>query len=113
MSKKAVDLLRKYRMLLQTLNPESFKNLYEAMESQVNSTGNSTHRWIKISNLTKGQSNKDFIRKLFQKTWKITGIEVYAAAGDEIAFAAIVKFNSHSSARKALESFQWETVSAS
>ena len=107
-TKEACELLDKYRNLF-TKDQEKFKNLYKTLEKQILSTGNSQNKSLKLSNLNEEDSISQ-IQNLFENSIRIQSFEFGNEEIDgKINYYCILKFNSHSSARKTLEGFHlWD-----
>jgi hypothetical protein len=90
-------------------NQKSFNNLYSSLFKQITITGNCLNKSIKISGLSKDNTANDILN-LFGNDDRIKDL----AFNNELAryetnYYCIIKFNSHSSARKTLEKFsKWD-----
>lgn len=107
-TKEACEILDKYRYLFKK-DQEHFQNLYKTLEKQMTSTGNSQNKSLKISGLTPDDTEED-IKKLFSNPVRIHSLNLSKEFQDgKMNYYCILKFNSHSSARKTLEGFHlWD-----
>lgn len=89
--------------------PVKFLNLLHNLERQLIPSGNCLNKFLKISNVNP-ENGRDYINKLFNKPDRIVDIEFQTELKDDKThYFAIVKFPSHSAARKTLEGFsKWE-----
>lgn len=110
---EAIDFLKSHQDLFN--DTVKYENLLMNLRRQIVQRGNRLNKHLKISNLPQN-SDKKFVAKLFAKPERISEIEIFSIK--EECFG-IVKFASHSAARKTLESFadfekykvEWYTVS--
>lgn len=110
---EAIDFLKSHQDLFN--DTIKYENLLMNLRRQIVQRGNRLNKHLKISNLPEN-SDKKFVAKLFAKPERISEIEILNQ--NQECFS-IVKFASHSAARKTLESFadfekykvEWYTVS--
>ena len=107
-TKEACEILKQNRFLFQN-DLESFENLYKTLEKQILATGNSQNKSLKLSGLTSDDS-EDFVKGLFLNPVRIQSLAFAKEEIDgKIVYYCILRFNSHSSARKTLEGFHhWD-----
>lgn len=107
-TQQACEFLKNHRHLFKN-DVEKFENLYNTLEKQLNASTNSLNKSLKISNLTSEMTEQD-IKALFENPIRIQKIEFKSEEYRKVLnHYCILKFNSHSSARKTLEGFhQWE-----
>jgi hypothetical protein len=107
-TKEACTFLRKHRDQFNT-DPSKFENLLVNLEKQVVPTGNCLNKLLKVSNISK-KCNKKSIKKLFKNSSRILDITFHTETQDHlINHYAVLKFPSHSAARKTLEGFHsWD-----
>lgn len=104
----ACELLKKHSESLSS-DPTKFQNLLINLEKQVVPSGNCLNKYLRISGLSQ-HTNEAHIRKLFKNSTRILDIVIHLGIEYEsIVRYAILKFPSHSAARKTLESFHhWD-----
>jgi tetratricopeptide (TPR) repeat protein len=109
-TKEALTFLNKKRHLFK-YDKEKFDNLCNTLEKQLNASSNSLNKNIKISGISSEFSDED-IKSLFENPVRIKSIQFGSELDHKVLnFFCIVKFNSHSSARKTLEGFRsWEKL---
>lgn len=107
-TKSALEFLDKNKYLFRN-DQEKFINLYKTLEKQLSASANSLNKNLKISNLSPFSSESE-IFQLFDNPIRIQSIEFNSeTALNRENYFCILRFNSHSSARKTLEGFhQWE-----
>ncbi|OMJ82921.1 hypothetical protein SteCoe_16252 [Stentor coeruleus] len=107
-TQQACDILDQYRHYFKN-DEEKFENLYKTLAKQLNSKGNSLNKSIKISGLSSTDTDK-FVLSLFFNTSRVQTVELHKEhTGENYNFYSILRFNSHSSARKTLEGFhKWD-----
>ncbi|OMJ82866.1 hypothetical protein SteCoe_16334 [Stentor coeruleus] len=108
-TKQACEILEKYRHIFK-YDYEKYTNLYNTLKKQIDSTGNCQNKCLKISNLNKSDTQHTVI-SFFNNSIRIQKITLHQEDIDgKIVYYGILKFNSHSSARKTLEGFHhWDT----
>ena len=97
---EAIEFLKDHRTLF-TQEICKYDNLLNNLRRQIVQRGNRLNKNLKISNLPL-TANFFFVKNLFLKPERIVSIELYLEASNHYA---IVRFSSHSAARKTLESF--------
>ena len=97
---EAIDFLKHHRGLF-TQDPSKYDNLLINLRRQIVQRGNRLNKYLKISNLPKNVEKSDIIN-LFYKPERILAVDILE---ESAGLYAIVKFSSHSAARKTLESF--------
>jgi hypothetical protein len=101
---EAIQILTQYKYLF-AQDMIKFDNLMQNLRRQVVQKGNRLNKFLKISPLPIG-STKESVLLLFNNSKRIADIELYNE-GSQIY--AILKFSTHSAARKTLEGFSgWE-----
>jgi tetratricopeptide (TPR) repeat protein len=107
-TKEACEILEKYQYLFKH-DYEKYQNLYSTLKKQIDPTGNCQNKNLKISHLDP-QDLKDNILGFFSNPVRIQDVELRKEEVDgKIVYYCILKFNSHSSARKTLEGFHhWD-----
>mmetsp|Transcript_12362 Transcript_12362/g.18003 ORF Transcript_12362/g.18003 Transcript_12362/m.18003 type:complete len:303 (+) Transcript_12362:17-925(+) len=107
-TEEACQLLQKHKHLFY-YDMEKFENLYNTLQRQLVSNGNSLNKSLKISGLS-SSDDEDSLRSLFANPVRIITVTFdYEICEDKENFFAILGFNSHSSARKTLEGFHhWD-----
>ena len=101
---EAIEILKQHKHLFYT-DMVKYENLLQNLKRQVVQKGNRLNKLLKISPLPLDFSN-DSVKSLFGNSKRISDIELYNE-GSHIY--AILKFSTHSAARKTLESFNgWE-----
>ena len=107
-TKDACEFLRKHRDQFAS-DFTKFENLLINLEKQVIPTGNCLNKYLKISGLTKNCTEKH-IKRLFKNPARVVDISFLVEMVDTTQNRyAVVKFASHSAARKTLEGFHhWE-----
>mmetsp|Transcript_12359 Transcript_12359/g.18001 ORF Transcript_12359/g.18001 Transcript_12359/m.18001 type:complete len:297 (+) Transcript_12359:22-912(+) len=108
-TEQACKLLKAYKHLF-FYDMEKFENLLGTLCKQVTKSGNSLKKSLKLSFL-KPEDNQKTVRALFSNSVRILEVSLdHEICEDKDNFFAILKFNSHSSARKTLEGFShWDT----
>jgi len=108
-TEEACQLLQKHKHLFY-YDMEKFENLLGTLCKQVTKSGNSLKKSLKLSFL-KPEDNQKTVRTLFSNSVRILEVSLdHEICEDKDNFFAILKFNSHSSARKTLEGFShWDT----
>lgn len=103
---EACKLLEDYRHLFVN-NIERYQNLYNTIYKQLDETASSLSRIIKVSCLMKSD-NLEKVKTLFNNSPRILHVSLGNEEEEDgdTNYYAILRFNSHSSARKALESFR-------
>ena len=97
---EAIDFLKLHRNLF-IQDPSKYENLLINLRRQIIQKGNRLNKFLKISGLPQS-AKKNTVINLFSKPERIQAVDIYE---DNIGVYAIVKFSSHSAARKTLESF--------
>jgi RNA recognition motif-containing protein len=107
-TKEACEILEKNRDLFKN-DQEKFQNLYNTLKKQIDSSGNSQNKSLKMSCLTQDVTTEE-IRSLFSNAVRIQHISLHLEEIDgKVNHFAVLSFNSHSSARKTLEGFHsWD-----
>ena len=107
----ACELLKKHSESLSS-DPTKFQNLPINLEKQVIPSGNCLNKCLRISGLSQN-TTESHVRKLFKNSTRILDIVIHLGIEYEsIVRYAILKFPSHSAARKTLESFHhWDRYS--
>ena len=107
-TKEACEFLKNHRHLFRN-DVEKFENLYKTLEKQLNASTNSLNKSLKISNLSSEMKDEE-VRALFENPVRIQSIEFGCEESRKVInYFCVLKFNSHSSARKTLEGFHhWE-----
>jgi hypothetical protein len=101
---EAIQILKDNKHLFDS-DPIKFENLLQNLKRQVVQKGNRLNKLLKISPLPL-DSTIETVLKLFDNSKRITDVELYNE-GSHIY--AILKFSTHSAARKTLENFAgWE-----
>lgn len=95
---EAMEILQKHADLFES-EKDKFENIYLNLQRQLLYKGNRLNKYLKISPIPKN-SKYLFITSLFSKPQRITDIRVEEDS-------ALVKFSSHSAARKTLETFKF------
>ncbi|OMJ73032.1 hypothetical protein SteCoe_28389 [Stentor coeruleus] len=105
-TEEACKFLDKNRHLFRA-DKEKFENLYKTLEKQIANKGNSQNKHLKISGLS--YEDTDFtVKNLFTNPIRIKSCDFgWEEFNGKRNFYCIVRFNSHSSARKTLESFHF------
>uniref|UniRef100_A0A7S3IAJ8 RRM domain-containing protein n=1 Tax=Fabrea salina TaxID=342563 RepID=A0A7S3IAJ8_9CILI len=97
-TQQACELLEMYRPLF--LNKEaSYNNLLSSLQKQLNPTGSSLNKNIKVSGLPHS-ADCEFVRQLFSNDLRIKEVEI------ESEGVAVLKFSSHSAARKTVDTYK-------
>lgn len=107
-TKKACEVLLYYKSYF-THDKDRYENLFSTLQKQINNTGNSLNKFLKVSGLSPTDTMES-ASKLFTNSIRIQSVELGSeeVEGKKVFFA-LIKFNSHSSARKTLEGFHsWE-----
>mmetsp|Transcript_8404 Transcript_8404/g.16737 ORF Transcript_8404/g.16737 Transcript_8404/m.16737 type:complete len:308 (+) Transcript_8404:830-1753(+) len=105
---EACRLLEENKHLFSS-DQSKFENLLHNLQRQVTPSGNCLNKSLKVSGLEPADSPAD-VCKLFKNSSRIQSISLAKefAEGEEVAYA-MLKFTSHSAARKTLESFhKWD-----
>ena len=110
---EAIEFLKSHQDLFN--DTVKYENLLMNLRRQIVQRGNRLNKYLKISNLPE-RTDKRFVLKLFTKPERISEVEVFCTSQGSYG---IVKFASHSAARKTLESFvdfekyrvEWYTTS--
>ncbi|CAG9309908.1 unnamed protein product [Blepharisma stoltei] len=85
---------------------EKYQNLYNTIYKQLDETASSLSRILKVSGLHKDETS-DKVRELFNNSSRILEVVMGTEEEDgDTNYYAFLRFNSHSSARKALEGFR-------
>lgn len=107
-TKEALEFLNKKKHLFRS-DREKFDNLCNTLQKQLNASSNSQNKSLKISGIP-DDFNESSIKQLFENPVRIKSIEFFFEAERKLkVFCCLVKFNSHSSARKTLEGFHsWD-----
>ena len=107
-TQEGCDLLEKYKYLFKN-DYEKYSNLYNTLKKQIDSSGNSQNKTLKMSFLS-FDTTSDEVLALFSNSVRIQRVTLRKEVIDEKAnYYALLSFNSHSSARKTLESFNsWD-----
>lgn len=101
---EAIQVLKQHKHLFAS-DLTKYENLLQNLKRQVVQKGNRLNKLLKISPLPLG-SNNEFVFGLFSNSKRISDIELY---NEGECLYAILKFSTHSAARKTLESFiGWE-----
>lgn len=101
---EAIQVLKQHKHLFAS-DLTKYENLLQNLKRQVVQKGNRLNKLLKISPLPLN-SNNTFILSLFSNSKRISDVELYNE-GENLY--AILKFATHSAARKTLESFiGWE-----
>ncbi|CAG9335630.1 unnamed protein product [Blepharisma stoltei] len=102
---EACKLLEENRGLFMN-NYEKYQNLYNTIYKQLDETTSSLSRILKVSGLGKDDSSQK-VTGLFNNSSRILEVVMGHEEEDgDINYYAFLRFNSHSSARKALEAFR-------
>jgi hypothetical protein len=96
---EAIEFLKSHSSLFS--DTVKYENLLMNLRRQIVQRGNRLNKNLKISGIPKG-SDRNFVVKLFAKPERINDVEVRFEK--DVVFA-IVRFASHSAARKTLEGF--------
>jgi hypothetical protein len=105
-TKEACDFLHSNRGFFVN-DKEKFENLYKTLEKQLNVSSNSLNKNIKLSNLSSEMTEKQ-VKNLFENSVRIKSVEFGTEEKrSEKAYFCLIRFNSHSSARKTLEGFRY------
>ncbi|OMJ96256.1 hypothetical protein SteCoe_220 [Stentor coeruleus] len=107
-TKQACEILEKYQHHFKH-DYEKYTNLYNTLKKQIDSKGNCQNKNLRISNLSKNDNQKTIL-SFFSNSIRIQKITISQEEIDgKTIFFGILKFNSHSSARKTLETFHhWD-----
>ena len=107
-TKEACEILEKHQELFKH-DYEKFSNLYNTLKKQIDSSGNSQNKSLKMSFLSQSVTT-DEILALFTNSIRIQKVILSNEEIDgKVNYYAILNFNSHSSARKTLEGFHsWD-----
>lgn len=101
---EAIQILKDNKQLFDS-DPTKYENLLQNLKRQVVQKGNRLNKLLKISPLPVESSLEDVLN-LFSNCKRITDVELY---NEGSSLYAILKFSTHSAARKTLESFVgWE-----
>lgn len=101
---EAIEILKQHKYLFSE-DPVKYENLLQNLRRQVVQKGNRLNKYLKISPLPL-DATRDSILSLFSNIKRISDIELYNE-GSHIY--AILKFSTHSAARKTLEGFlHWD-----
>jgi hypothetical protein len=101
---EAIQVLKENKHLF-AADFTKYENLLANLKRQVVQKGNRLNRLLKLSPLPLG-SSVDSVLKLFGNSKRVSDVELYDEGKN---FYAILKFATHSAARKTLESFSaWE-----
>ena len=111
-TKQACEILEKYKYYFKH-DKDRYENLYATLYRQINCTGNSLNKAIKLSGLAPEDDNES-VRALFSNSVRMQAVEFYDEEVDgKTNIYCILRFNSHSSARKTLEGFhRWDKYRA-
>lgn len=102
-TQEACTLLITHKSLFSDLT--CYTNLLSTFQKQLTISKNMLNKNLKISNLPENCTEK-FVKNLFENSVRIKEISFFSEKKyGKITFFCVVKFNSHSSARKTLESF--------
>lgn len=103
-TREACDLLRQHRGLFMD-DQTKYDNLLQNLQKQVIPSGNCLNKSLRLSGFSEGVSADD-IKRLFRNARRIREVEFLHEAGQ---FFVVLKFASHSAARKTLEGFHsWD-----
>ena len=107
-TKEACEMLVKHSYLFKN-DQEKYTNLYNTLKKQIDSSGNCQNKCLKMSSLA-SDVTPNFIKSLFSNPIRIQEVTVKSEEIDgKLLHFALLCFNSHSSARKTLESFHsWD-----
>ena len=107
-TKEACEILEKHQELFKN-DYEKYSNLYNTLKKQIDCSGNSQNKSLKMSFLAQDVTT-DEIRGLFTNSIRIQKVTLHCEEIDsKMNYYAILNFNSHSSARKTLEGFHsWD-----
>jgi hypothetical protein len=97
---EAIEFLKQHRSIF-IQEPLKYENLLINLRRQIVQKGNRLNKYLKISNFSLN-TQKHLVASLFYKPERILGIDMVQ---ENNFLYAIVKFSSHSAARKTLESF--------
>lgn len=103
---EACEMLKEYRLYFK--DRFKYENLLNNLAKQIQHSGNSLNKWLKVSGLRPTDSS-EAVCTIFQDSSRITSVEI----GFEETYYGknhfgIIKFNSHSAARRTMEGFnQW------
>ena len=101
---EAIQVLKEHKHLFSS-DYTKYENLLQNLKRQVVQKGNRLNKLLKLSPLPLG-STSEGVHKLFSNSKRISDIELYNEGN---SLYAILKFATHSAARKTLESFEgWE-----
>ncbi|OMJ94846.1 hypothetical protein SteCoe_1869 [Stentor coeruleus] len=96
---EAIEFLKKNQHLF--CDTIKYENLLMNLRRQIVQRGNRLNKFLKISTLHE-KADKQYVIRLFSKPERILSVEIH---NENTGLYAIVKFASHSAARKTLESF--------
>lgn len=103
-TREACDFLQKYRKLF-TDDQTKYDNLLQNLQKQVIPSGNCLNKSLRLSGFADNVSTED-VKKLFRNSKRIRDVQTLREDGQ---FFIVLKFASHSAARKTLEGFHcWE-----
>lgn len=110
-TKEACELLEKYKYLFKQ-DQEKYQNLYNTLRKQIDSTGNCHNKRLKVSNLDREDSEKTILN-FFTNPIRIQEVVLEnEEINGKVVYYCLLRFNSHSSARKTLEGFHfWDKYS--
>lgn len=105
---EACKLLEEHQYLFSS-DQAKYENLLHNLQRQVTPTGNCLNKALKVSGLEPNDTTSD-VCKLFKNSTRIQSVALGKEAIDNTRICfAMLKFTSHSAARKTLESFHlWE-----
>jgi hypothetical protein len=105
---EACKLLEQHRHLFGS-DQSRYDNLLHNLQKQVTPSGNSLNKTLKVTGLAPTDTPTE-VRKLFTNCTRIQSVVIdIEAVGDSLVTYAMLKFTSHSAARKTLESFHnWD-----
>lgn len=105
-TKDACMLLEQYKYLYEN-RKKTYSNLYNTLKKQENASGHN-NKVLKISSF-KEEITSESVSELFLNSSRIKKISIQSepCINGKLSYSCILRFNSHSSARKTLESFKF------
>lgn len=105
---EACKLLETYKYLFMD-NLEKYQNLYNTLQKQMDEASSTLSRILKVSGLSSKDENPKILA-LFNNSSRILSIQLDQELEEgRLNYFALLRFNSHSSARKTLEFFRsWD-----
>lgn len=103
---EACKLLEQHQHLFKA-DQAKYENLLQNLQRQVTPSGNCLNKTLKVSGLTRSATATE-VCQLFENSTRILAVTLDTEVGVDAQFA-MLKFTSHSAARKTLESFhKWD-----